>query len=228
FKSNFSGNVDDIKSKGDIKRLFDTKFIDKFDSKFPHTFERWCDRILKDKQDADKNTTTKTFQDGLGKETNFADTFLTGLAKTSNVGFVHYFLNPLTFYSQFKQVIGFSGSITESGMNKFKTLFQNKRSIYYEVPPFFGLSNLKNNRVFENHPGKVVENRYDFLKAIRDDIRKRHGEQPILIFADSYKKGNEEKSDFDDIYENLMEAKGSFLKDSTIISIKSEDEINRN
>ena len=90
-------------------------------------------------------------------------------------------------------------NITESGINKFKTLFENNRSIYYEIPPFFGLANLKNNRTFENSPGSLIEIRYGFLKAIKE-IRLWYQQQPILIFADSFKKENEEKSDYDYIY----------------------------
>ncbi|CAF1351491.1 unnamed protein product, partial [Didymodactylos carnosus] len=46
FNLNFRGNADNIKTKDEIKKLFDMKFVDKFESKFPNTFDRWCDRIL--------------------------------------------------------------------------------------------------------------------------------------------------------------------------------------
>ncbi|CAF0852939.1 unnamed protein product [Didymodactylos carnosus] len=44
-------------------------------------------------------------------------------------------------------------------MNKFKTLFVNKKAFYYEIPPFFGLSNLRKNRTFENAPEEANINK---------------------------------------------------------------------
>lgn len=226
FDLKLKGQIENVNTKEAIRKLFDETFIKQFESQCDGVFDRWCEKILKEKQK--EEGVTATYQDGLGKVTSSAEPFLNYLSKTGKASFVHFYLDPLTFYSKFKQVIGFSGSITESGMTKFKTLFENKRSIYYEIPPFFGLANLKNNRTFENSPGKIFQNRYDFSKAIREEIRLRYQQQPILIFADSFKQENEEQSDYDYIYDKLVEAQETFLKDSTIIKILQESDINKN
>ena len=82
------------------------------------------------------------------------------------------------------------------------------------------------NRV--NLKSKVIENRDDFLKEIETDIRFVCKEQPILIFADSLVNKNELKSDYDLISQKLTEVKEKFLKEFTIIYIRTEADINRN
>ncbi|CAF1536258.1 unnamed protein product, partial [Rotaria sordida] len=186
-----------IDRKEDIEKLFDKKFIEKCNTKFSDIFDRWWIKILKEQQKEDNNENKKIFQDSLGKNSTFAQSFLNYLKRTGQASFIHFYLDPLVFYSKFKQVIGFSGSITETGMDKFQKLFANKNSDFFEIPPFFGLSNLRTNRTFENKPGKVIIDKKDFLDAIKQEVKRKYQEQPILIFADSFKNDNEDKSDYD-------------------------------
>ncbi|CAF1146843.1 unnamed protein product [Adineta steineri] len=212
----------------DVEKLFDKEFIIECNKNFPKIFERWWKDLLEKKIKEDKNERQKTVQDSLGKTTNFATSLLNYLKKNKKAHFVHYYWDPLVFYSQFKQVIGFSGSIEEKHLSKFQQLFNNERSHYYDIPPFFGETNLKNNRTFSNDPGKVYENSQDFLYAIKNEIRGKYKEQPILIFADSWKKQNEDESDYEQIRKILLEAQGTFLKDRKIIEIQTEDAIAEN
>ncbi|CAF0846537.1 unnamed protein product [Didymodactylos carnosus] len=226
------------RSVHNIENLFDKDlitFIKKVKDRFPYTFDRWYKKILEDKIKEDENWITRQqTQYRPYKELHFFDKefylpapFLPTLA-TSKANFVHFYFDALTFYSKFKQVIGFSGSITDDGMKKFQTLFETKKSRFNKILPFFGGSNLDNNRIFANRPGKIIENQYNFLQAIYDEIERRCKEQPLLIFADSSKKNNEDKSDFDCIHETLLKAQDSFLRGSTILLIKSENDIKEN
>ncbi|CAF1057720.1 unnamed protein product, partial [Didymodactylos carnosus] len=131
--------------KEDIGILFDGVFTKHTAKKFSHVFDLWCEKLLNEKRQEDIKNGTKTFQDSLGNDHRFVDSFLTDLLKYSKANFVHFYLDLLVFYSKFKQVIGFSGSITANGMNKFKTLFENKKAFYYEISSFFGLLNLRKN-----------------------------------------------------------------------------------
>ncbi|CAF1137470.1 unnamed protein product [Didymodactylos carnosus] len=210
-------------TKEDMEQLFEKKFIKKCKTKFPGIFDKWWN----EQKEKDGNENRKTFQNSLGKEINYPKPFLNRLKNEKEASFVHFYLDALTFYSKFKQVFGFSGSIAEDNMPKFEKLFSGKSSVFYKIPPFFGTDKLTENRTLGNIP-QVIKNRDDFLEAIGKEIRQRYQEQPILIFADSFKKENEEKSDYDYIHAKLLEAKNTFLKDCTMISIKSEEDINKN
>ncbi|UJR21060.1 hypothetical protein I4U23_024160 [Adineta vaga] len=214
--------------KEDVEQLFDKEFIEKCNSKFSNIFDRWWNSKLSRKKTEDNNEHRKTTQDSLGKNSTFAQSLLNYLKYNKRAHFVHYYMDPLVFYSQFKQVIGFSGSIEPQHLNKFQRLFNNKTPHYYNIPPFFGETNLKQNRTFSNDPGKVYENTHDFLYAIKEEIEQKYKNQPILIFADSYKKENGDQSDYEQIRDKLLEAQKTFLNDRKIIEIQSEDAIAEN
>ncbi|CAF3425710.1 unnamed protein product, partial [Rotaria sp. Silwood2] len=65
-----------------------------------------------------------------------------------------------------------------------------------------------------------------FLNEIEDEIKPRYREQPILIFADSYKTNNQDKSDYDRILERLLKINISLSRQ--IIQIKTENDIAKN
>jgi hypothetical protein len=219
FKLKSAVALKDLTDEKKVCSLLDKeKLIVHFKDKFPLVFQDWWSSVQQQGIDHE----TKTNQDSLGKDTTFCRSFLTELSAESCVSLVYFYLDALVFYSKFKQAIGFSGSVNLSGMNKFENLFKKKSTIYFEIPPFFGLQGMKMNRV--NLKTKVTENRDDFLKEIETDIRIVCKEQPILIFADSLKNKNELKSDFDLIKEEL-ETK---FKEFTIIYIQTEADINSN
>ena len=224
---NYNENIC-LDHKEDIRKLFDGIFSNEMKEKFGTIIDRWCDKLLHEKQEEDKRNDNRKFQDTLGKEHTFVQSLLNELLNESTASFIHFYLHPLVFYCKFKQVIGFSGSITANGIHRLKTLFENKTCRYYEIPPFFGLINLENNRKFMNKPGIIKKDTFEYLNAIQDEIKRRHVEQPLLIFADSFKKSDQIKSDYEYIYEKLLEAKETFLKDSTIIKIVDETDIQKN
>ena len=228
FKLENYNKTQSLDQKENFRKLFDKIFSKGAEQKFGAVIDRWHKRLLHEKKEEDKKNKKRGFQDTLGREHTFASSILTDLSKGSRACFVHFYLYPLAFYRKFKQVIGFSGSITSSGMNKFNTLFGDKKCLYYEIPRFFGLSNFQKNWTFKNAPGVVKENTDDYLKAILEEIMTRHSEQPILIFADSVKNQNQTKSDFEYIHEQIIEAKGTFLKDSKIIKVEKEEDIKEN
>jgi hypothetical protein len=124
--------------------------------------------------------------------------FIKQVKKKSDCQYNHFYLHPLAFYSKFSQVIGFSGSITYSDINKFLNLFgSRKQLLYYEMPAFFGPVNMDLNRTFDNSPGQIIENREDFCNAVRHEVKQKYKSQPILIFAENEKWPNEDKSDYE-------------------------------
>ncbi|CAF0958726.1 unnamed protein product [Adineta steineri] len=214
--------------KEDLVELFDSTFIRNCNSKFSNIFDHWFESKLSHKRKEDNNQHQKKVQDSLGKDSTMAQSLLNYLKNEKKAHFVHYFLDALVFYSQFKQVIGFSGSIEKEHINKFQRLFNNKVSHYYDIPPFFGPGNSQQNRTFVNDPGQVRENTQEFLDEIREEIKQRYRQQPILIFADSYKEHDVDESDYDGILKMLKEAQNTFLHDRKIIEINTEKHIAEN
>ncbi|CAF0958781.1 unnamed protein product [Adineta steineri] len=210
--------------KADIEQFLDKNFIKKCDRKFNGIFTQWWNTILTEKKKEKENT----FQDSLGKNISLAGSFLNKLKKKKQAHFVHYYLDALVFYSQFKKVIGFSGSIEEKYICKFKQVFNNKAWIYHDIPPFFGSKNLDENRKCLNKLDDIGNDLDKFLNAIEHEIGQRYQEQPILIFADSHKENNENKSDYDHILGQLLKEQKKLLKDHEIIEIKTEDDIVKN
>ncbi len=188
-------------------------------------FDNWYNNMLHEKQ---RNPDGYTKESSLGIFGNFAKAFLKHLEETGTAQFVHSFVSPLLFYTQFKQVIGFSGSITEKAMVDLEKIFcsstgQPKNSDYYSIPPFFGQEEGKN-RIFTNGPnGKLCSSEIEFLDEIIKEVKaKRQQGQPILIFADlTPKQGINQRSDFDLIEERLQ----IFVAEEQLHVIKNEEEV---
>ncbi|CAF1099238.1 unnamed protein product [Adineta steineri] len=228
FDVNITNRNTSFDKKEDLTQLFGAAFIAKCNSEFSKIYDEWWNTQLSKAKAEGSNEQQTSFQDSLGKDVKLGISRLNHLNQYKKAEFVHYYLDALVFYSQFKRVIGFSGSIEKEHLSKFQRLFDNKISHYYDIPPFFGPTNAQQNRTFVNDPGKVIRNTDDFLNAIKEEIQLRYQEQPILIFADSYKQNEDDKSDYDCIRTELLGAQNTFLKGREIIEIKKEDDIAEN
>lgn len=224
FKLTTKNRLDPLKI-AEFKSLFGSRLIENFEKTFPRIFDYWYNQELNKYNNNEKRN---KFVDRLGKEVNLVNSYFLEALVKEELKFSHIYLNPLVFYSKFSRVIGFSGSIVFSDINLFSSLFGEKALTFFEVPPFFGLTNLERNRIFENKPGQVVQNGDEFLRSIRDELKKRYNEQPVLIFAESDIRNGETKSDYDVINEKLIELKSSsFLKNCNLYYVRDEEDINK-
>lgn len=217
----------DVTSKSCVKKFFGKEFIDSLEKKFPKIFEDWFSYELREM----KNQTRRSRQinDSLGKTKCYTDPFLSVLGGDDRSALlVNFFLDPLSFYSKFEQVIGFSGTITTEGIRNFSDLFDKRESIFYDIPPFFGTKNLEHNRVFVNRPGYIAINTQDYLEQIISNIEKRHSTQPVLIFAESTKKQGENQSEYEMINEEIKKCKDRFIPDTNFYYIETELDIKKN
>jgi hypothetical protein len=220
----------DINNKLAVRQLFDEDFIQKMEQQLHRgIFDNWYALQL---WRYNKNPNGYTLENSLGLKQKFANSFLESLKRDGLAQFVHCYLSPLTFYKQFKYIIGFSGSITESNMLELKKVLsdeqnQAKTFSYYEVPPFYGIKNLEKNRVFANNPGKICNREEEFVKEVTKEVEEKHKTgRPILIFSDIAKKrSNGQKSDFDLVKESLEQA--AFIDRKQLYLIEDEKDVEK-
>jgi len=187
-------------NKDDLTKLFQGLLSNEEKLQFATLIDRWFDKLINEKQNS----------------------FLNQLIQQSKAYFVHFYLHPLLFFSKFKQIIGFSTTMTSNTLDRFKSLFDTKNCFFYEIPSAQALTNVANQR------GLIKKTTVDYLDAIEQDIQQRYTKQPILIFADAANKYEQDKTDYELIYDRLIQAKQTFLKDVTIVRISKEQEIYTN
>lgn len=213
----FNIGKDVTDDKDGLMKILGKTFLEKCNQEFNALYdERWFNYIVKKEECSNGQKTT---QNSLGQDITFADDFLSKLRRDKKASLEYLYLYPLSFYQQFNRVIGFSGSITRKGVERFTELFEP--TVYYEIPPFFGTKKLKQNRIEEAE--LVRSDKQAYLQAIITDVEKRKDTQPILIFADSVKKTGENQSEYDHIKQALAE-KFPAIK---IYEVKTESDIER-
>ena len=216
--------------KSNIKEYFGV--CDAIDKHFKKGFSSWYDWMKESARIEKAAYKENVKHDSLGKKHTFGGSFLNKLEKEGIADLFPTFLDALSFLKEFKQTIGFSGSIKEDGMSRFEALFSTQ-PVFYKIPPFFGKKRLEMNRKFVDTPARIIENKDRFVQAVLDHIKNRCQTQPILIFAESEKwSDKDEKSDFDMIYEALekekMRVDDDRLSNCDILKISNEWEVRDN
>lgn len=209
-----------------MSMLFDLKFIEDCDAKLGGIYTQWLNREIRLYLDEQKenNTDRNLQQNSLGQNFSYGKSFIGSLKNKRCARFAHNYLDPLSFYQQFKFIIGFSGSISRENTKLFEKYCDPMS--YYEIPPFFGIAKLSQNRIIREK--QIHENKTHFLDAILKEVKLRIKEQPVLIFADSLVKTNEKRSDFDLLKERLeaeFSSKGTNDSLYRLSFVESEEQV---
>lgn len=224
---NFSigtASIEDMRNKPKIKKLLGEDFINKMNKLDPKLFDNWYDlEIFKLNSGYHPNSS----ESSLGISSNFVGSFLKYLSITGMGQFLFCYLDPLVFYREFKYMIGFSGSINKDGMKDLSDIFSGKENYYYEIPPFYGVKNLQQNRKFTNNPGRIVIEEKEFLNAVVAEVKEKKSQgRPVLLFADLKKnRNNNETSDFELIEKRLRQEE--FLDHKQFNVIQEEKDIEK-
>ena len=216
--------------QNDLREYFGgSDFIRACNAKLDSLFTKWytSQKNNYDKVKSDpKNSTAKTVVDNLGKEHRYVGNFLDYLAKNGRAEMLAIILYPTTFFKQFKQVIGFSGSIEEKDIGRFSSLFNTP--LFYDIPPFFGKKRDKENR--KQVKKLIVNEQSRFIDEIMQDVTERCLDQPVLIFAETELQSSEQNiSDFDLIRETLIKEQknDSRLAQCKLLIISEEKDIDK-
>jgi len=218
-------------NKNDLEQYFGgSDFMKACNQSLDGLFTKWYDST-KTQYDAikrdSKNSNAKIKIDNLGKEHSYVGNFLDYLAKNGRAEMLAIILYPTAFFKQFKQVIGFSGSVEGKDTGRFNSLFDT--SLFYDIPPFFGKK--RNNENRKQVKNLIVHEQSQFIDEIMQDLKERCLSQPVLIFAETELQSNEQtKPDFQLIKETLIKEKetDAHLSQCQLLYIEKEDDIDAN
>ena len=216
--------------ENDLKQYFGgTNFMKACNKNLHDLFTHWYAKN-KEKHEAVKRdpnkSIAKTEVDNLGKKHQYVGSFLDYLAKNGQAEMLATILYPTSFFKQFKQVIGFSGSVKEKDVERFSSLFDT--SLFYDIPPFFGKKRDNENR--KQVKNLIVDQHSRFVDAIVQDVKERCLNQPVLIFAETELQSSEQTmSDFDSIREALLNEQkiDSRLAQCQLLSVSTENEVDK-